>query len=313
MEAGTASVFHGSATGVAAAPARLLEGAAAGDNFGISVASAGDVNGDGFADLVVGAPGASPGGRSLAGTASVFHGSATGVAAAPARLLEGTAAGDYFGRSVASAGDVNGDGFADLVVGAYGADPGGRSLAGTASVFHGSATGVAAAPARLLEGAAAGDAFGSSVASAGDVNGDGFADLVVGADGADPGGRMQAGTASVFHGSATGVAAAPARLLEGAAAGDNFGRSVASAGDVNGDGFADLVVGADGADPGGRIYAGTASVFHGSATGVAAAPARLLEGAAAFDSFGISVASAGDVNGDRCIDFATTGHGAAVS
>jgi hypothetical protein len=243
----------------------------------------------------------------------VFHGSATGVAAAPARLLEGTAAGDYFGRSVASAGDVNGDGFADLVVGAYGADPGGRSLAGTASVFHGSATGVAAAPARLLEGAAAGDAFGSSVASAGDVNGDGFADLVVGADGADPGGRMQAGTASVFHGSATGVAAAPARLLEGAAAGDNFGRSVASAGDVNGDGFADLVVGADGADPGGRIYAGTASVFHGSATGVAAAPARLLEGAAAFDSFGMSVASAGDVNGDRCIDFATTGHGAAVS
>jgi hypothetical protein len=82
---------------------------------------------------------------------------------------------------------------------------------------------------------------------------------------------------------------------------------------VNGDGFADLVVGAYLADPGGRSSAGTASVFHGSATGVAAAPARLLEGAAAGDLFGISVASAGDVNGDRCIDFATTGHGAAVS
>jgi hypothetical protein len=110
-----------------------------------------------------------------------------------------------------------------------------------------------------------------------------------------------------------GVAAAPARLLEGAAAGDLFGYSVASAGDVNGDGFADLVVGAYTASPGGRMQVGTASVFHGSATGVAAAPARLLEGTAAGDSFGRSVASAGDVNSDGCIDFAATGHGAAVS
>jgi hypothetical protein len=117
----------------------------------------------------------------------------------------------------------------------------------------------------------------------------------------------------VFHGSATGVAAAPARLVEGAAAGDLFGYSVASAGDVNGDGFADLVVGARFASPGGQSFAGTASVFHGSATGVTAAPARLFEGAAAGDYFGWSVASAGNVNGDGCIEFEATGHGAAVS
>jgi hypothetical protein len=187
---------------------------------------------------------------------------------------------------------VNGDGFADLVVGAYLGDPGGRTDVGSASVFHGSASGVATVPARVLEGGAQFDGFGRSVASAGDVNGDGFSDLVVGAYAAAPGGRTDAGSASVFHGSASGVTTAPVRVLEGVAGRDFFGRSVASAGDVNGDGLGDLVVGAGGADPGGRMEAGSASVFHGNATGIATTPARVLDGAAAGDSFGLSVASA---------------------
>ncbi|MDO9019094.1 MAG: FG-GAP-like repeat-containing protein [Deltaproteobacteria bacterium] len=390
--AGTASVFYGSATwtrpaaGIALTPDRLLEGAAAGDYFGHSVAGAGDVNGDGYADLVVGAYSADPGGRYEAGTASVFYGSATwtqpvaGTARTPDRLLEGavrnafgfsvagagdingdgyadlavlallavpgesaSAASVYHGSatwtqpaagtastpdrflldegstalnpSLASAGDVNGDGYADLVIGAGGANPSGRFSAGKASVYYGSATwtqpaaGTARTPDRLLEGAASGDGFGSSVASAGDVNGDGYADLVVGAYGADPVGRLGAGTASVFYGSATwtqpasGTARTPDRLFEGAAAGDTSGWSVAGAGDVNGDGYADLVVGAFRADPGGRDAAGTASLFYGSATwtqpaaGTARTPDRLLEGAAADGWFGVSVASADDVNG----------------
>jgi hypothetical protein len=163
-------------------------------------------------------------------------------------------------------------------------------------VFLGSAFGVGATPARVLEGAAAIDLFGSSVASAGDVNGDGYADLVVGAPLADPGGRTQAGTASVYLGSASGVATTPARVLEGGAWWDRFGWSVASAGDVNGDGYADLLVGAPLADPGRRFEAGTASVYLGSASGVAATPARVLEGAAERDGFGQSVASADTVN-----------------
>jgi hypothetical protein len=295
-EAGTASVFLGSASGVSAMPARVLEGVAAEDQFGWSVASAGDVNGDGYADLVVGARYADPGGRSNAGTASVFLGSASGVAATPARVLEGVAAGDTFGRSVASAGDVNGDGFADLVVGAPFADPGGRMNTGTASVYLGSASGVAAMPARVLEEGSVEDWFGWSVASAGDVNGDGYADLVVGAYWADPGGRPGAGGAGVYLGSASGVAATSARVFHGAAAGDTFGRSVASAGDVNGDGYADLVVGAPYANRGGRQWAGTVSVFHGSASGVSATPARVLEGEGAGSLFGSSVASADTVN-----------------
>jgi hypothetical protein len=294
---GRVDVYYGGPTGIGTVPSVTLRGVAAGDSFGNAVASAGDVNGDGFGDLVVGAYLADPGGRMTAGSASVFHGSAAGVVIAPARVLEGIAAGDFFGFSVAGAGDVNGDGFSDLVVGAYAAAPGGRMEAGSASVFHGSASGVAMAPARVLEGAVARDRFGWSVASAGDVNGDGFSDVIVGAYAAAPGGRTEAGSANVFHGSASGVVMAPARVLEGGAAGDRFGVSVASAGDVNSDGFGDLVVGAYFAAPGGRVDAGSASVFHGGASGVVMAPARVLEGGAAGDFFGLSVASAGDARG----------------
>ncbi|MDP3277845.1 MAG: FG-GAP-like repeat-containing protein [Deltaproteobacteria bacterium] len=309
--AGTVSVFMGSATGVASTSSVVLQGVAAADGFGLSVASAGDVNGDGYGDLVVGATGADPGGRDAAGTASVYLGSATGLSAIPAQVLEGAAMTDGFGASVASAGDVNGDGYGDLVVGADGADPGGRGSAGTASVFMGSATGISATPARVLEGVGAGDYFGRAVASAGDVNGDGYGDLVVGAWRADRGGTP-AGAASVFMGGATGISATPGIVLRGVAALDRFGYAVAGAGDVNGDGYADVLVGADGAAPRGRSLAGTASVFMGSAAGMQATPALVLEGASAGDRFASAVASAGDVNGDGYADVLVGGYLATV-
>ncbi|MDB4927829.1 MAG: hypothetical protein JWM10_313, partial [Myxococcaceae bacterium] len=221
-----------------------------------------DINGDGFDDVVVGAREARPGLDHRVGTASVFYGSATwtqppaGTARMPDRFFEGGPTVEYFNENftVAGAGDVNGDGYADLVLGRATADPGGRASAGTASVFYGSATwtrsaaGIARTPDRLLEGAAAGDRFGHAVAGAGDVNGDGYADLVVGAYSADPGVPYPAGRASVFYGSATwsqpaaGTARTPDRLLEGAATDNSFGFSVSGAGDVNGDGYDDLAV-----------------------------------------------------------------------
>ncbi len=300
--AGVAKVFLGSATGIQAAPSWVYEGTDERDAFGTSVASAGDLDGDGYADIVIGAPGASPGLRNAAGTASVFRGSATGTERTVARVLEGSAPLDYFGISVASAGDVNGDGHADLVVGAFASDPGGRLAAGTASVFLGSPSGISATAVQVFEGGAADDYFGSSVASAGDVNGDGYADVVVGAMYASPGRRGSAGAASVFLGSATGIAERATRVLEGVSSGDFFGRSVASAGDVNGDGYADVVVGAENADLPARTNAGTATVFFGSATGVALTPTRVLEGQAANNGLGRSVAGAGDVNGDGYAD-----------
>jgi len=164
----------------------------------------------------------------------------------------GENAGDRFGYSVGTAGDVNGDGYADLVVGAYGYD----SFRGKAYVYHGSASGLSALANWTATGENTGDTFGWSVGTAGDVNGDGKADLVVGAYGYD-GNR---GKAYVYHGSASGLSTSANWTDIGENTGDRFGSSVGTAGDVNGSGKADLVVGAYGYD-GNR---GKAYVYHGS-------------------------------------------------
>ncbi len=290
---GRAYVYLGSASGLATTPATTLTGPdGPGSGFG-NVASAGDVNGDGFADLVVGAgwaPGtsASPG----PGRAYVYLGSASGLATTPATTLTGPdGAGGHF-DVVASAGDVNGDGYADVVVAAY-AEGGGT---GAAHVYLGSASGLATTPATTLTGPdGAGGYFGASVASVGDVNGDGYADLVVGAYGA----MSDTGRAYIYLGSASGLATTPTTTLTGPdGANNNFGASVASAGDVNGDGYADVVVGGYGSS-----YVGRAHVYLGSATGLGTTPATTLTTPpGAYVGFGISVASAGDVNGDGYAD-----------
>lgn len=187
--------IHTSGTGdVTADLAWSADGESAGDNFGIAVAGAGDVNGDGYSDIVVGAAGYS----NVQGKAYVFYGSASGIAgtgASPAWSAEGQIAGDYFGVSVAAAGDVNGDGYGDIVVGASGHD----RATGKAYVFQGGATGVSGITARPVwsaVGEAEGDGLGGSVSGAGDVNRDGYGDIVIGAAGYNSG----AGKVYIVHG-----------------------------------------------------------------------------------------------------------------
>jgi hypothetical protein len=202
---------------------------------------------------------------------------------------------DAFGWTVASAGDVNGDGFADVVVGAWSANSATGMGTGTASIYLGSMSGLAATPARVLVGAAMNDQLGGAVASAGDVNGDGFADVVVGAIQTSPGGSASEGTASIYLGSASGLAGTPARVFVGTTMNDGFGDRVAGAGDVNGDGFADVVIGARSANS----RTGTASIYLGSMSGLAATPAFVFAGTAIGDTFGGAIAMARDVMCDR--------------
>ena len=285
LDAGAAYVFFG---GPAAddVPDLVLRGQGSGDNFGTSVASAGDVNGDGYGDLIVGAW-LSSYVSTRTGRAYIYFGGPV-PDALPDLILQGQGFGDHFGVSVASAGDVNGDGFSDVIVGASENDAAGTD-AGRAYIYLGGLAPNAVAD-LTLTGGAAGDHFGYAVASAKDFNGDGHPDVVVGAYGAGGTGR-----AYVFYGGPA-LDAAPDVTFSGEATGDFFGVSVAPAGDVDHDGHGDLIVGAHQNDAGGT-NAGRAYVFHGGPNPDTSAD-LVLTGEHAGDSFGQSVASAGDMDGD---------------
>lgn len=283
-------------------------GEAGGDNFGICVASAGDVNGDGYSDVIVGASGNDDGGSS-AGKAYVFFGSLNGLSSTSDWDDTGEATYDYFGYSVAGAGDVNGDGYDDIIIGAYGNDEGPGDNAGKAYVYHGSSSGPSATPDWYDQGEADGDLYGFCVASAGDVNGDGYSDAIVGAYSNNNAGEYD-GEAYVYHGSSTGLTqdADPDWSDQGEAGNDYFGYCVASAGDVNDDGYDDVIVGAYG-HSGDINYNGKVYAYHGSSTGLSTTPDWTDEGEGSDDQFGRSLASAGDVNGDGYSDVIVGAYG----
>ena len=251
------------------------------DRFGRSVSNAGDVNGDGVADLIVGAH-LDDNNGSGSGSARVLSGSDGSVL----YTFNGDSVGDEFGESVSGAGDVNNDGFADLIVGARFDDNNG-STSGSARVF----SGVDGSVLYTFDGDSPVDWFGESVSGVGDVNGDGFDDLIVGAPRDDNNGLFNSGSARVFSGSDGSVL----YTFNGDSVADNFGQSVSGIGDVNGDGVADLIVGAE-PDP--NIKLDYVRVFSGSNGSVL----YTFEGDSRGDNFGFSVSSAGDVNDDGIDD-----------
>jgi hypothetical protein len=313
----------------------VIQGARAYANAGSSVASAGDVNGDGIPDLLLGAPFASPVSRNQAGAAYLIYGSRAlsalldlnALTAAQGMVIQGAVADDRVGISVSSAGDVNGDNITDLVVGGYNASPMSRIYAGAAYLIYGSRTLPAVLDLNItltttqgivIQGAVAGDEAGSSVSSAGDVNGDGINDLLVGANNASPLSRNQAGAAYLIYGSRTlpavvdlnALTKPQGMVIQGALAGDNAGWSVDTAGDDNGNGIPDLLVGASFASPVSRNRAGAAYLIYGSRAlsvvvdlnALIKLQGMVIQGAVAGDRAGISVSSARDVNGDNIPD-----------
>ncbi|MCA3420955.1 MAG: FG-GAP repeat protein, partial [Roseomonas sp.] len=325
----------------------VINGRDAFDFSGWSVASAGDVNGDGFADLIIGAwLGDGAGGSSIdnRGESYVVFGKPTGWAAAidlaaiaggtGGFVINGRDPDDRSGISVASAGDINGDGFADLIIGAPQGDGASATNRGESYVVFGKASGWGAINLNdialgtggfVINGRDAYDRSGYSVASAGDINGDGFDDLIIGApsgDGTSTNNIDQRGESYVVFGKASGWGAAinladiaggtGGFVINGRDAGDFSGFSVASAGDVNGDGFADLIIGArygDGARTDLSDNRGESYVVFGKAASDWGAEINLadiaggtggfvINGWDADDRSGVSVASAGDINGD---------------
>ncbi len=311
-----------------------LDGQGIDDFSGTVVSDAGDVNGDGLADLLIGAENADPNGSSSGSSYVVFGKSSAFTATLDLSTLDGTtgfrldgvATDDLSGSAVSAAGDVNGDGFGDLLIGAKDADPNGDSSGSSYVVFGKSSAFTATFDLSTLDGTtgfrldgvAADDLSGNAVSAAGDINNDGFDDLLIGAKDADPNGDSSGSSYVVFGKNSpfnatlnlSTLDGTTGFRLDGVAAGDESGNAVSEAGDVNGDGIDDLLIGAPGTDQNGG-NAGSSYLVYGNNSGFSATldlstldgtNGFTLEGPTGNDRTGTTVSAAGDVNNDGIDD-----------
>lgn len=302
LNEGVVYVYFGGAGAFNTTADRVLQGDITSGQFGYSLAFAGDVNGDGFGDLIVGAPFQEQG-ENDEGIVSIFFGGADMDVISDVQMQadQGSA---FLGQSVAGVGDFNGDGFADVAAGANGLDFNATN-AGGAYVWFGGRT-MDAIHDRLYGGGQGNARMGFSVTAVGDVNGDGFDDFVAAANELDVN-QTDTGGARLFLGAASPPTAAAVTLAP-AQAGAGAGRSVGSAGDLNDDGYADIVVGASGWDEGASAQAGAAFVYLGGPGAFDTTVDLTFTTTTASVEIGHSLTS-GDFDGDGDADLAIGGIG----
>jgi hypothetical protein len=317
-----------------------IDGEAATDYLGASVSAAGDVNGDGFEDYLVGAIYADDA-QTDSGSAYIVFGSAAFVGkiglvdltTQEGYKITGKSEGDYAGE-VASAGDIDGDGYDDILVGAWASGDGAEYHRGSAYIVWGGdgdlTTDLASLGDKGLEiiGTERGAFTGYTIDGAGDVNSDGYDDFIIGADGTDEVGNDSGVSYLIYGADRTDLGASIIDLetlavdsrgfkISGEAAEDKAGISVAGLGDVNGDGFDDILIGAfyNGDTDGGAsylIYGDDASSLGDIDLGSIATTGVKFFSSEASAQLGYAVSSAGDINGDGFNDLLMTEYGSTI-
>lgn len=294
---GAAFLYLGSPTGLYDDPQSILTPMVHGVNFGVSVSSAGDINGDGFGDVIIGADNYKIDGETGAyGAAFVYYGSPSGLLTAEddVQILLGEQKASQFGYCVSTAGDVNGDGYDDVLIGAI-TFSNGEVNEGKVYLYKGTSTGLEETSYWQYESNSETASLGYTISDLGDLNKDGFDDFIIGAPFYDEI-HSDIGKVYVFYGASTIPALNPDWEKSGEESNDQIGNAVAGAGDVDKNGYRDILVGAK------KIS--TVYLFYNSGSGLDALNVWHFSSDQLNSGFGFSVTGLGDVNLDGYADIA---------